>query len=176
MTYRLFIMDRAYSSWSLRGWLLLDAFGIEFGTFTDRFEKLEEALQIVIPMLRGERPTLNGERYTARDAMNEPPAVARIPVMIGGGGERKTLRMVAQYADESNIICPPADLQRKLDALAEHCDRLGRNRSDITVSWQKTACIAPTVEEAKADLGYNPIGFREGMDRSYPLPAGGASS
>jgi F420-dependent oxidoreductase-like protein len=136
------------------GWFELehDAFGIEFGTFTDRFEKLEEALQIVIPMLRGERPTLNGERYTARDAMNEPPAVARIPVMIGGGGERKTLRMVAQYADESNIICPPADLQRKLDALAEHCDRLGRNRSDITVSWQKTACIAPTVEEAKADL------------------------
>jgi F420-dependent oxidoreductase-like protein len=136
------------------GWFELehDAFGIEFGTFTDRFEKLEEALQIIIPMLRGERPTLNGKRYTARDAMNEPPAVARIPVMIGGGGERKTLRMVAQYADESNLICPLADLQRKLDALAEHCDRLGRDRSEITVSWQKTACIAPTTEDAKADL------------------------
>ncbi len=136
------------------GWYELehDAFGIEFGTFTDRFEKLEEALQIIIPMLRGERPSLDGQRYTAKDAINEPPPVGRIPVMIGGGGERKTLRMVAQYADESNIICPPADLQRKLDALAGHCDQLGRDRSEITVSWQKTACIAPTTKEAMSDL------------------------
>jgi F420-dependent oxidoreductase-like protein len=136
------------------GWYELehDAFGIEFGTFTDRFEKLEEALQIIVPMLRGERPSLSGNRYTAKEAMNEPPAISRIPVMIGGGGERKTLRMVAQYADESNIICPPADVQRKLDALDGHCDTLGRDRSELTVSWQKTACIAPTAEEAKADL------------------------
>ena len=136
------------------GWFELehDAFGIEFGTFTDRFEKLEEALQIIIPMLRGERPSLDGARYTAREAMNEPPAVSRIPVMIGGGGERKTLRMVAQYADESNIICPPDDVRRKLDALDGHCAALGRDRSEITVSWQRTACIAPTAEEAKADL------------------------
>ena len=136
------------------GWFELehDAFGIEFGTFTDRFEKLEEALQIIIPMLRGERPTLDGQRYSVTEAINEPPAVARIPVMIGGSGEKKTLRMVAQYADESNLICPPTDLQRKLDALAEHCEHLGRNRSEITVSWQKTACIAPTNEEAMADL------------------------
>jgi len=136
------------------GWFELehDAFGIEFGTFTDRFEKLEEALQIIVPMLRGERPSLDGEHYTANDAINEPPAVSPIPVMIGGGGEKKTLRMVAQYADESNIICAPDDLQRKLDALDAHCDRLGRNRSDITVSWQKTACIAPTTKEAQSDL------------------------
>jgi F420-dependent oxidoreductase-like protein len=139
------------------GWFELehDAFGIEFGTFTDRFEKLEEALQIIVPMLRGERPTLDGTHYTVREAINEPPAVGRIPVMIGGGGEKKTLRMVAQYADESNIICGPDEIDRKLDALAGHCDALGRDRSEITVSWQKTACIAPTAEEAKADLfGY----------------------
>jgi F420-dependent oxidoreductase-like protein len=136
------------------GWFELehDAFGIEFGTFTDRFEKLEEALQIIIPMLRGERPSLDGARYTAREAMNEPPAVGRIPVMIGGGGERKTLRMVAQYADESNLICGPDEVQRKLDALDEHCAALGRDRSEITVSWQQRACIAPTTEEARADL------------------------
>jgi alkanesulfonate monooxygenase SsuD/methylene tetrahydromethanopterin reductase-like flavin-dependent oxidoreductase (luciferase family) len=136
------------------GWFELehDAFGIEFGTFTDRFEKLEEALQIIVPMLRGERPSLDGERYTVRNAMNEPPPVSRIPVMIGGSGERKTLRMVAQYADESNLICAPDDVDRKLDALAGHCDALGRDRSEITVSWQRTACIAPTAEEAKADL------------------------
>jgi F420-dependent oxidoreductase-like protein len=129
-----------------------ESFGIEFGTFTDRFEKLEEALQIVIPMLRGERPTLAGERYTVVEAMNEPPAVSRIPVMIGGGGEKKTLRMAAQYADESNIICQPHEVSRKLDALAEHCQQLGRDRSEMTVSWQRTACIAPTTEQAQADL------------------------
>jgi F420-dependent oxidoreductase-like protein len=136
------------------GWFELEhnAFGIEFGTFTDRFEKLEEALQIIIPMLRGERPTVAGSRYQVVDAINQPQPVSRIPVMIGGGGERKTLRMVAQYADESNLICAPADLGRKLEALDEHCTRLGRARHELTVSWQKTACIAPTAEQAKAEL------------------------
>jgi len=136
------------------GWFELEhnAFGIEFGTFTDRFEKLEEALQIVIPMLRGERPSLSGAHYTVVDAINEPQPVSRIPVMIGGGGEKKTLRMVAQYADESNVICAPEDLDRKLEALDEHCRQLGRERSEITVSWQRTACIAPTAEEARSDV------------------------
>jgi len=136
------------------GWFELehDSFGIEFGTFTDRFEKLEESLQIVIPMLRGERPTLEGRHYQAREAMNEPPAVGRIPVMIGGGGERKTLRLVAQYADESNLICDDADIPRKLEALAGHCDALGRDRSEIVVSKQMSCCIAPTHDQAVAEL------------------------
>jgi F420-dependent oxidoreductase-like protein len=136
------------------GWFELehDAFGIEFGTFTDRFEKLEEALQIIIPMLRGERATLDGRRYRAKDALNSPPPVSPIPVMIGGGGERKTLRMVAQYADESNLICAVDEIPRKLDVLAAHCDALGRDRSELTVSYQRGACIAPTMEEAQRDL------------------------
>jgi F420-dependent oxidoreductase-like protein len=136
------------------GWFELEhnAFGIEFGTFTDRFEKLEEALQIILPMLRGEPATLDGKHYQVVDAVNSPPPVGRIPVMIGGGGERKTLRMVAQYADESNMIAEARDLPRKLDALAEHCATLGRDRSEITVSWQRSACIAPTMEQAQADL------------------------
>ena len=136
------------------GWFELehDAFGIEFGTFTDRFEKLEESLQIVIPMLRGERPSLAGKHYSVSDAMNEPPAVSRIPVMIGGGGEKKTLRMVAQYADESNLICAPSELPHKLDVIASHCERLGRDRSEITVSAQRNVCIAETHERAEADM------------------------
>jgi F420-dependent oxidoreductase-like protein len=136
------------------GWFELehDAFGIEFGTFTDRFEKLEEALQIVLPMLRGERPTLDGTHYRVSDAINEPPPVSRIPVMIGGGGEQKTLRMVAQYADESNLICDNTEIDRKLEALARHCESVGRDRNEITVTKQMNACIAPTMEEAEADL------------------------
>ena len=134
------------------GWFDVEheALGFEFGTFTDRFEKLEEALQIIIPMLRDERPTLAGRHYRVRDAVNQPPPISRIPVMIGGAGERKTLRLVAQYADESNLICEPAEIPRKLDALAAHCEGLGRDRAEITVSVQRTVCIAPTHEQAEA--------------------------
>lgn len=136
------------------GWYELEhqAFGLEFGTFTDRFERLEEALQIIVPMLEGQRPSLDGHRYVVSDAINEPLPISKIPVMIGGGGEKKTLRMVAQYADESNIICAPDEIDRKLDALAGHSAALERDRSELTVSWQKTACIAPTREQAKNDL------------------------
>jgi F420-dependent oxidoreductase-like protein len=136
------------------GWFELEhqAFGIDFGTFTDRFEKLEEALQIILPMLRGEEVSLDGRHYQVRGAVNSPPPVGRIPVMIGGGGERKTLRMVAQYADESNLIAPRSDIPRKLEALAAHCERLGRDRRELTVSWQRNVCIAPTMEEAQAEL------------------------
>ena len=142
------------------GWFQLehDAFGIPFGTFTDRFEKLEEALQIIIPMLRNEKVSLSGKHYQAVEVFNSPPTVSRVPVMIGGGGERKTLRMVAQYADESNLICDRSEIQRKLDALAEHCDRLGRNRADITVSWQRSVCLAPTMEQAQKELSDGLLG------------------
>jgi F420-dependent oxidoreductase-like protein len=136
------------------GWFELehDSLGYEFGTFTDRFEKLEESLQIVLPMLRGEQVTLSGKWYQVRDAMNHPAPLSRIPVMIGGGGERKTLRLVAQYADESNLICAVDEIPRKLAALDEHCADLGRDRSEVTVSYITSACIAPTHERAVAEF------------------------
>ena len=129
-----------------------DALGFEFGTFTDRFEKLEEALQIIGPMFRGERPNLDGKHYTAIDAVNSPAPVSNIPIMIGGGGEKKTLRMVAQYADESNLICANEDIPRKLAVLDEHCERLGRARSEIVVTKLMMVAVAPTLEQAEADL------------------------
>ena len=127
--------------------------GYEFGTFTDRFEKLEEALQIVIPMLRGETVTFAGKHYQVTDAVNSPAPLSRVPIMIGGSGEKKTLRMVAQYADESNLSSGAIDdIPRKLDALAAHCERLGRDRSEIKVTKLQMVCVAPTMEEAEADL------------------------
>ena len=136
------------------GWFELEhqSLGFEFGTFTDRFEKLEESLRIVLPMLRGEQPTLSGKWYQVQEAMNHPAPLGRIPVLIGGGGERKTLRLVAQYADESNLICRADEIPRKLEVLADHSAKLGRDRSEITVSYQTSACIAPTHEQAVAEL------------------------
>jgi F420-dependent oxidoreductase-like protein len=136
------------------GWFELehDSLGFEFGTFTDRFQRLEEALQIIKGMLAGERPTVNGQWYTVTDAINSPAPLSKIPVMIGGGGEKKTLRLVAQYADESNLICAPNEVPRKLAALAEHCERIGRDRSEIVVSVQGNACVAPTHDQAVAEV------------------------
>ena len=129
-----------------------DALGFRFGTFGERFEKLEEALRIIGPMLRGERPSLDGKHYTAVEAVNSPAPLSKIPIMIGGSGEKKTLRMVAQYADESNLICPVDQIPRKLEALNAHCERLGRDRSEITVTKLMMIVIAPSMEEANADL------------------------
>ena len=128
-----------------------NSFGIDFGTFTHRFEKLEESLQIILPMLRGERPTFSGEYYNVVEAINEPAPLSRIPVMIGGGGEKKTLRMVAQYADLGNLNCEPSEVGRKLDALDGHCERLGRDRGEIVMSWNRAVCIAETTAEAEKD-------------------------
>lgn len=135
------------------GWYQLehDSFGIEFGTFTDRFEKLEESLQIIKGMFAGTRPSLDGRWYQVRDAINSPAPLSKIPIMIGGSGEKKTLRLAALYADESNIICQPADLTRKLDALAGHCQSLGRDRSELVVTVHVNSCIAPTHEQAVAE-------------------------
>ncbi len=126
--------------------------GFEFGTFGDRFEKLEEALQIIIPMLRSERVSFSGKHYRVQDAINSPAPISKIPVMIGGQGEKKTLRMVAQYADESNLVGDNAAIPRKLEVLAEHCERLGRDRSEITVTKLQMIAVAPTQEELDADF------------------------
>lgn len=136
------------------GWFELEhnSLGYEFGTFTDRFEKLEEALNIIIPMLRGEEVTFTGKHYSVSQAVNSPAPISRIPIMIGGSGEKKTLRMVAQYADESNLSRGTADeVKHKLEVLDEHCGRLGRNRSDIKVTKMTMVCVAPTMEQAMAD-------------------------
>jgi F420-dependent oxidoreductase-like protein len=136
------------------GWFEFEhtGYGFEFGTFGERFRKLDEALSIIVPMLKGDRPTLKGEFYSATNAINSPAPVAPIPLMIGGQGEKKTLRLVAKYADESNLTGEVADIPRKLEALEKHCEDLGRDRAEISVTKMLTIAIAPTYEEADADL------------------------
>ncbi|MCZ6464757.1 MAG: LLM class flavin-dependent oxidoreductase, partial [Proteobacteria bacterium] len=157
-------------------------YGFEFPPLKERLDRLEEALQIIVPMLRGERPSVDGRFYRTRDAINVPGSLqAGGPkIMIGGGGEKRTLRLVAQYADESNLPCAPADIPRKLEALDGHCRDLGRERSEIVVSWLGSVLIGRTQEDAekglRAFLGRRGIDFdklpdemREGVQRSVVL-------
>lgn len=136
------------------GWFELEhqALGFPFGTWTERFEKLEEALKIITAMLRGERPSLSGKHYRVSDAINSPSPVSKIPIMIGGSGEKKTLRMVAEYADESNLIGPIEDVPRKLEVIDQHCEYLGRTREEIKVTKLLLVVIAPSMEQARQDL------------------------
>lgn len=119
------------------GWFELEhrQLGFEFGTFTDRFARLDEALQIIEPMLRGKRPTLDGAWYRAEDAMNEPRLRDDLPIMLGGSGEKKTFGLAARFAQHLNIICATAELPRKLAALDERCAEVGRDRSSIETSY-----------------------------------------
>jgi F420-dependent oxidoreductase-like protein len=118
------------------GWFELEhkQLGFEFGTFTERFARLDESLQIIEPMLRGRRPSLDGAWYHVEDAINEPRVRDNLPIMLGGGGEKKTFGLAARYADHLNIICDPADLPRKLEALDQRCAEAGRDRSTIETS------------------------------------------
>ncbi|WP_446225770.1 LLM class F420-dependent oxidoreductase [Nocardia sp. IBHARD005] len=119
------------------GWFELEhqQYGFEFGTFTERFERLDEALQIITPMLRGQRATFDGKWYRTENAMNEPRIRDDLPILLGGGGEKKTFGLAARFADHLNIICNASELPRKLDALHRRCDEAGRDPATLDTSF-----------------------------------------
>src|SRR3984885_4930515 len=107
--------------------------GIPFPPVAERFERLEEALQICLQMWHGDESPYHGRHYQLDRPLNSPQSLTRPhpPIMIGGGGEKKTLRFVARYADACNLF-PSPDLPRKLDVLRAHCDAEGRDYDEIT--------------------------------------------
>ncbi|MGV9666814.1 LLM class F420-dependent oxidoreductase [Nocardia niigatensis] len=119
------------------GWFELEhqAYGYEFGTFTERFEKLEEALEIITPMLRGQHSTFDGKWYRTNDAMNEPRVRDDLPILLGGGGEKKTFGLAARFADHLNIICNASEIPRKLEALHARLDEAGRDPKTLETSF-----------------------------------------
>jgi F420-dependent oxidoreductase-like protein len=125
------------------GWFELEhqQLGFEFGSFTERFEKLEEALQIIIPMTHGERPSFSGKWYRTENAINEPRYREHIPVMLGGSGEKKTFRLAAQYADHLNIIAPMDELPAKLRALTQRCAEANRDPATLETSSLLTVVL-----------------------------------
>jgi F420-dependent oxidoreductase-like protein len=110
------------------------AFGVEYGSWTDRFELLEDALQIAHRAWRGETGPFHGKRIHLTEQMDSPQSVQQPhpPILIGGGGERKTLRLVAQYADATHqTTSDPSEFRHKMDVLRRHCDEVGRDYDDI---------------------------------------------
>jgi F420-dependent oxidoreductase-like protein len=109
-----------------------EGLGLYFPPVAERFGRLEETLQIALQMWRGNDAPYDGEYFHLERPLNEPQSLTRPhpPIMIGGGGERKTLRLVAQYADATNLF-PGPDVARKLDVLRDHCDVVGRDYDTI---------------------------------------------
>jgi F420-dependent oxidoreductase-like protein len=129
------------------------AYGIEFPTLKERFERLEEALQIARSMFTNEQTTFAGKYFSANGAFNNPkPIRGDIPILIGGSGERKTLRLVAQYADGCNLFGDPERAKHLLGVLEGHCETVGRDSSEITKTGMGQIAIAPTYEAAQAKL------------------------
>ena len=127
------------------GWFELehDQLGFEFGTFTDRFAKLDEALQILLPMISGERVSFDGRYYHTDQAIAVPRFRDHIPLMIGGSGEKKTFGLAAKYFDHLNVIAAIPELPGKMEALARRCDEAGRDRSTLETSVLLTAVPDP---------------------------------
>jgi alkanesulfonate monooxygenase SsuD/methylene tetrahydromethanopterin reductase-like flavin-dependent oxidoreductase (luciferase family) len=109
------------------------AYGLPFGDgFPERLRWLGEALPVMRGMLHGEQPTAGGPRYTAKAVRNDPqPIQERLPLLVGGGGEKVTLKLVAKYADANNIGGGLERVKQKEAILLRHCEAVGRDPSEI---------------------------------------------
>lgn len=147
------------------------ALGVPFPSTGERFERLEEALQICLQMWSDNDAAYEGKHYQLAETINLPqPPRGRIPIMIGGGGEQKTLRMVAQYAQACNLFAAAGDeglatVKHKLDVLRGHCERLGTDYDAIEKTMQYRGDTLDDVDGFLAEmqkykaLGINLVSF-----------------
>lgn len=135
------------------GWYQPDytGYGYEFGTAPERLRKLGEAVQIIRSMWTEDETSFDGEFYRVSGAVNQPKGVQTpIPMMIAGAGEKVTLKLVARYADASNILESPEALKRKYDILRKHSADAGRDYDTILRTTSTLCIIRDTDEEARA--------------------------
>jgi F420-dependent oxidoreductase-like protein len=110
-----------------------DAYGFPFPGVAERMDRLDEALQICRALFQDERASVDGAHYVVREAPNSPrPLAGSIPVLVAGGGERRTLNLAARYGDACNVMGDAATVRHKLDVLAQHCRQVGRDPAEIT--------------------------------------------
>jgi alkanesulfonate monooxygenase SsuD/methylene tetrahydromethanopterin reductase-like flavin-dependent oxidoreductase (luciferase family) len=135
------------------------AFGYPFPTAGARIAELDEAVQVIRAMFRDPSPTFHGETYQIETAYGTPRTTPP-PLLIGGSGRKKTLRVVAKYADMLNFAnCSPENYRELLDVLEEHCHAVGRDITEIGRTYAaECAAIAPDRSEVDRLLRESPFG------------------
>ena len=130
-----------------------------------RLRSLREALQVILGMWTQEEAVFEGTYYQVHGAINQPKGVQQphIPILIGGGGEKVTLKLVAQYGDACNVRGDLTTIRHKFDVLKQHCEALGREYESIHRTSTAHCSIADTNEQAQAQI---PDLFRERMRAS----------
>lgn len=133
------------------GWYRLehDQLGFDFGTFTERFDKLGEALSIIVPMIEGSRPTFSGRHYKVANATAEPRFRERIPLLIGGSGEKKTIPLAVEHFDHFNIVAPIDMLAGKVEAVRQRCEIVGRDPGTLETSALLTVALNDGPEQGE---------------------------
>ena len=128
--------------------------GLPFPPTAERFERLEEALQICLQMWSDSDGPYNGKHYHLERTLNSPQSLHRPhpPILIGGGGEKKTLRLVARYAQACNLFAGP-ELEHKLDVLRGHCEAVGRDYGEIEKTVMSPIDPGPNGENVDDLLG-----------------------
>jgi alkanesulfonate monooxygenase SsuD/methylene tetrahydromethanopterin reductase-like flavin-dependent oxidoreductase (luciferase family) len=130
------------------------AYGYAYPDGPQRLRQLREAVQILLAMWTEQEAHFAGNSYQVRGAINQPKGVQQphIPLLIGGGGEKVTLKLVAQYADACNVGSDPDTVKQKLAVLQEHCEQVGRDYASIHRTSTTFCHIADSDEQARTQL------------------------
>jgi F420-dependent oxidoreductase-like protein len=170
------------------GWFAQEhgAYGLPFPSVNDRYELLEDALQ-ALPLLWGKgAPKFQGKQYSASALLGYPrPLQDRLPILVGGSGEKRTLQLAAQYGDACNLFGAPDVVAHKVSVLHEHCSHVGRSPEDIAVTHLATALVGSNAKDLaeqvdrlkvpkRALATMNPGTIHDHIERSNALRTAGA--
>jgi F420-dependent oxidoreductase-like protein len=148
-------------------------YGFEFPPVKERMDRLEEVLQICRAMFTQDSPSFTGRYYRIEEALNVPRPIrpTGIPILVGGSGERRTLRLVAKYADACNLFGDLPTIKHKIDVLRGHCEEIGRDPAEIVKTRLGAVAIAATQGEAdaKAEASAARRGWTIEQYRAYAL-------
>jgi alkanesulfonate monooxygenase SsuD/methylene tetrahydromethanopterin reductase-like flavin-dependent oxidoreductase (luciferase family)/predicted kinase len=170
------------------GWFAQEhaAYGLNFPSVHDRYALLEDALQ-ALPLLWGRgAPAFQGRQFTADELLGYPrPLQDRLPILVGGSGEKRTLKLAAQYGDACNLFGAPSVVAHKVSVLHEHCRQLGRSPEDVAVTHLSTALVGSSAKDLAEQIDrlkvpkralatMNPGTIHDHIERSNALRTAGA--
>jgi F420-dependent oxidoreductase-like protein len=130
------------------------AYGFKFGTTAERFQRLAEVLEIVRSMFVNETTTFDGEHFAVDGALNYPRPLqpGGLPILVGGSGQQRTLRLVAEYADICNLTGGPERLRHLMEVLDGHCEAVGRDPGDVCRTFVNVVIVRDTEDQAYAAM------------------------